>query len=118
MHFALYAHYANYAVRTLNSFATQSAGLFPQGMYHHALLHCRALICLASLLFYPILMGQFRGFHICVVSISPASNVFRSVRNAVHLLSVANEVIKLVSVRKELYASAQEPVQDNIIRNM
>lgn len=105
----------NYAIRTLNRFATQSAGLFPQGMYHHTLLCCRALICFASLLFYPILMGKFRGFHVCVVSISPASNVFWRVFNAVHLLSIANKVTKLVSVRKELYTRAQEPVHDRII---
>jgi hypothetical protein len=78
-------------------------------MYHHALLLCRALVCLASLLFYPILMGEFRGLHICVVSISPTSNVFRRILDAMHLFGVNNEVIKLVSVRKELCTSAKEP---------
>ncbi len=55
------------------------------------------------------------GKCICVVSISPTSNAFRSILDAVHLFSVTNDVIKLVSVWKELYTSSQEPDQDKII---
>ena len=85
-------------------------------MYHHALLYSWALIGFASLLFYPILMGEFSSFHIHVVSISPAGDVLWHMINAVHLLSIANQIIKLVFVWKELCASANEPVEDKVIK--
>lgn len=110
--------YIMYIARcTLNCFATQSAGLFPQGMYHHALLYSRALIGFASLLFYPILVGEFSSFHIHVVSISPAGDVIWHMINAVHLFSIANQIVTLVFVWKELCTSANEPVEDNLIKD-
>ena len=91
--------------------------VFPQGMYHHALLYSRALIGFASLLFYPILVGEFSSFHIHVVSISPAGDVIWHMINAVHLFSIANQIVTLVFVWKELCTSANEPVEDNLIKD-
>ena len=100
----------------MNCFATQSAGLFPQSMYHHALLYSWALIGFASLLFYPILMGEFSSFHIHVVSISPVGDVLWRMINAVHLRSIANQIVKLVFVWKGLCTFANEPVEDKLIK--
>ena len=100
-YYVYYAYYAYYSRHTLNCFATLSAGLFPQSMYHHALLCSWALIGFASLLFYPILMGELSRFHIHVVSISPAGDVIWRMFNAVNLLSIANEIVKLVFVWKD-----------------
>ena len=116
VYYVYYVYYTYRARCTLNCFATQSAGLFPQSMYHHALLYSRALIGFASLLFYPILVGKFSNFHIHVVSISPAGDVLWRMINAVHLLSIANQIIKLVFVWKELRTSANEPVEDKLIK--
>ena len=70
----------------------------------------------ASLLFYLILVGEFSSFHIHVVSISPVGDVFWRMLNAVHLLSIANQIIKLVFVWKELCTSSNEPVEDKLIK--
>ena len=75
-----------------------------------------SLIGFASLLFYPILEGEFSSYHIHVVSISPAGDVLWRMINAVHLLSIANQIIKLVFVWKELCTSVNEPVEDKLIK--
>ena len=80
-------------------------------MYHHALLYSWALIGFASLLFYPILMGEFSSFHIDVVSISSAGDVIWRMFNAVHLLSITNEIFKLV-----LYGKSCAHLQMNLLR--
>ena len=113
----MYIMYIIHIVRDAPWTASQHRALvLPQSMYHHALLYSRALIGFASLLFYAILVGEFSSFHIHVVSISPAGDVLWRMINAVHLLSIANQIIKLVFVWKELCTSVNEPVDSTVLR--